>query len=171
MGTTLLRIAPIHFQATEVTFGARLRLLRPALAFSLELAFAFTFRFSFLRLKLPVVRLVIALTFLNEVSVSVFSLSRRMLPFQSTLMGCPFLCCAVLQLKPWFLYFLPDDPILKELLELLSDDCLNFDTPEYRVQTSAFSLCRPEGWDEMVPVSTKKTFPFPQFPSSLLSLT
>ena len=73
MGTILLQIAPIHFQTTEVAFGARLRLLRPAIAFSCELAFAFTFRFSYLQLKLPVVRLVIALTFLNEVSVSVFS--------------------------------------------------------------------------------------------------
>ncbi len=40
MGTILLQIAPIHFQVTEVTIGARLRLLRPALAFSFELAFA-----------------------------------------------------------------------------------------------------------------------------------
>ncbi|QIA07481.1 hypothetical protein [Draconibacterium halophilum] len=72
MGTILLQIAPIHFQATEVTFGARLRLLRPASAFSFESAFALTFRFGFLRLNLPVVLLVIALTFLNEVSVSVF---------------------------------------------------------------------------------------------------
>ncbi|WP_321375860.1 hypothetical protein [uncultured Draconibacterium sp.] len=73
MGTTLLRIAPTHCQATEVTFGARLRLLRPALAFSFESAFAFTFQLCFLRLSLPVVLSVIALTFLNEVSFSVFS--------------------------------------------------------------------------------------------------
>lgn len=72
MGTTLLRIAPIHFLVTEVTFGVRLRLLRPASAFSFESACALTFRLCFLRLSLPVVLSVIALTFLNEVSVSVF---------------------------------------------------------------------------------------------------
>ena len=36
MGTTLLRIAPIHIQVTEVTFRAKLRLLRPAFLSSCE---------------------------------------------------------------------------------------------------------------------------------------
>ncbi len=36
MGTTLLRIAPIHIQVTEVTFRARLRLLRPTSLNSFE---------------------------------------------------------------------------------------------------------------------------------------
>ncbi len=73
MGTILLQIAPIHSPVTEVTIGARLRLLRPALAFSCESAFALTFRLCFLRLNLSVVLSVIASTFLNEVSFSVFS--------------------------------------------------------------------------------------------------
>ncbi len=88
MGTILLQIAPIHSQVTEVTIGARLRLLRPALAFSFESAFALTFRLCFLRLSLPVVLSVIALTFLNEVSFSVFGFSLRMFPFQSTVLSC-----------------------------------------------------------------------------------
>ncbi len=40
MGTILLQIAPIHFQVTEVTFGARLRLLRLAFTFSFEFVLA-----------------------------------------------------------------------------------------------------------------------------------
>jgi hypothetical protein len=39
------------------------------------------------------------------------------------------------------------------------------------VQTSALSMCLPEGRIEMVPVSTKKRSPFPHFRSCLLSLT
>ncbi|WP_347840216.1 hypothetical protein [uncultured Draconibacterium sp.] len=130
-----------------------------------------TFQFCFLRLNLSAVLSVFALTFLNEVSSGVFSSIPKDIPFLIINSGFPLSCCAVSQQKPWFRYFLPDDPILKELLDFLPDDCLNFDIPEYRIQTSAFSLCRPEGWDEMIPVPTKKLFPFPQFPSSLLSLT
>jgi hypothetical protein len=43
----------------------------------------------------------------------------------------------------------------------LSDDCQNFDIPEYRVQTSACLQRHPEGWKETVSASTKKLLSFP----------
>jgi len=36
------------------------------------------------------------------------------------------------------------DPILKELLDFLSTDCLNYDIPDYLVQTSAFHHAVPK---------------------------
>lgn len=171
MGTILLQIAPIHCQATEVTFGARLRLLRPALAFSFESAFAFDLSVWLSKAK-PLGSSFGNRAYLPERSVcQCIQFIPKDCPFPINGFELPRFRCAVLQLKPWFLYFLPDDPILKELLDILPDDCLNFDTPEYRVQTSAFSLRRPEGRDEMLPIPTKFPSSSPQFPSSLLSLT
>ncbi len=45
MGTILLRIVPIHFQVTGVTFRARLRLLQPAFSDSCEPEFAQNLKF------------------------------------------------------------------------------------------------------------------------------
>lgn len=132
-----------------------------------------TLCFNLLQLTFRAVLLVFALTFLNEVSIQCikfrsyeFPLSNQRFGVLSSELPLPISslsCCAVLQLKPWFLCFLPVDSILKELLDFLPDDCLNFDIPEYRTQTSAFLLCRPEGRKELVLVSTKKLSPLPQF--------
>jgi hypothetical protein len=40
------------------------------------------------------------------------------------------------------------DPILKELLDFLSDDCMNFDPPDGLIQTSALIVHQPESWNE-----------------------
>jgi hypothetical protein len=50
--------------------------------------------------------------------------------------------CAVWQLKPKFSLLLPDDSILKEPLDLSSDNWMNFDFPASLVQTSAFPMCQ-----------------------------
>jgi len=49
-----------------------------------------------------------------------------------------------MQQKPKLFCFLPVDSILKELLEFLSDDCLNFEYPESLVQTSALPVPIPK---------------------------
>ncbi len=51
MGTILLRIVPIHFQVTGVTFRARLRLLQPAFSDSCESESALNLRFNLLQLN------------------------------------------------------------------------------------------------------------------------
>jgi len=44
---------------------------------------------------------------------------------------------------------------------------MNLWFPDFLVQTSAPLICLPEGRREMVPVSTKKRFPFPHFGAAI----
>jgi hypothetical protein len=99
-----------------------------------------------------------------------FAISLRILHSNNKL-ELPLSSCAIGIGNRDFFCFLPDDPILNELLEILSVDCLNFGIPDYLVQPSALSVHHPEGWEEMNPVSTKKLLSSLHFPSNLLSLT
>ena len=90
-GNYPIRIAPIHFQVTEVTFRARLRLLRPASFISCEIISTLYLLALPVTAKLPSSSFGIR-AYLPERSVnSVYSVSSlRISLFQSTLLSCLF---------------------------------------------------------------------------------
>ena len=169
MGTILWQIIPIHFKTTEIVYRARLRLLWPAILILSNHFRPCTLWFSLLQLNFWAVRSVYASTFLNEVSLSDKIGFLAVWSFFIDKFWFPLFVEQYCFVGRSLFHILPGDSILKELLDFLSDDCLNFDFPDCRVQTSAFPHAVPKVGKKWFRIQLRNFSRFHDFKRSFIS--